>query len=1216
MANLKTKQAIDRLLSLLKGQDPVPLELIYSRCGCDYDALAGALSSLIEKEAVLIGRLKTRAGWLIGESGALPPAGVSSWHTGRNQLRNTLPKVLKDLKKHTQAEGTGPTDGYRDETLKIISALLIDGQPRTKAEIVASTGLEDIHYSVWRRLCKLPDGRFTLPDSKGAWEYLLTYIGEKPRRLSDLLRLFRSHKEITARLADGDSHDPFVRLPRGMITTPDSAAGKKELEKRQQLKLWRDTLDSLPHPFFIPEQLALNLDEFPDIADSYALKAEFEGRKYYCLRRDFPGEALVDQLGEISGRYFAPPHAASAPAFLKEHSVGEKEAANLLGLSQETVKALVYSGELDHFTLDDKTRLWRSDIEELKRDRNKLRNLAGRYEKLPISETAAMLGITTGQVKRLVEEGSLTPVTNNETGGNQDRDVLFRRCDVEKLRGVLPAAVSRWAALNGHARKPKDLAPDTESPSKKRPPRRKETKQPEQEKLILDDFQIEASDALREGLSVLVSAPTGNGKTLVAEMLAKDVMAQGLGMVYTSPLKALSNQKYRDFRDLFGEESVGLVTGDISINPGAPMLIMTTEIFRNWCLSEPEQLAKTSYVVFDEIHYLDDAERGTTWEESILFAPSHIKILGLSATVPNVDEMADWISSVRGGNVVVILEKRRSVPLAVRWLLPDGRIVSEKEARGEIVDLAEYLKRSKRYWEFDKTVELPELSCSEIIGLIQDKLPALFFVFSRGRTENLAQELGRDWDFLNVKEKSIVSKQIREAEAEHPGTFSGLGWRNLRRLLSQGIAYHHAGLLPPIKYLVEKLYSSRLLWVVFCTETFAAGVNFPAASAVFDSTRKWDGYDFRILQNREFFQIAGRAGRRGFDKVGHVFIRIDSRFPEQTGFFEEKEVEPVSGRLTISPNTVLSLLRYKTDDEIDRFLNGNFKMHQIKKKKNSLEQEIKIVSERISEIELNLCPENNTLACPLERIKARRKLKRLLWKGRNKEKDFLQKQLSSFSPKRCRDPEKCRAAAESLRQTQKYLQLLRQEFRVVSEQADAVFREFKEVRDLLEKLGYVKGREFYPRGIFALELHVQEILVTELAFSGLIEDAEPSEVAAFLAGVEFIPGKNNYVAKLELPVFHETYAIKRDLLRMGVPEKFCVWSSMPGPLAYAWYNGSSFAELLEMSSLQPGDIFSIFRREIDLLRQIERAAAGNTNLVERVRAIRSRLDRDEIALSF
>jgi ATP-dependent RNA helicase HelY len=1214
LANPKTIQVRENLLSLLREQEPLPLETVYSQCDCDYDSIAGALASMIEKEEVLIGRLKTKAGWLLGEKSA-PVTTGAAWYTSRGEMRKSIPKLLGYLKKLDQAKEPGISSGHAAEQLKTIVGLLDDGRPRTREEIIASTGLEDIKHPVWRSLSQLPDGKYTLPDSKGAWGSLLLYISERPRRHADLLRLFSGHREITARLSAGVDQAPFVRLPRGFITTSESEEGRRELARLERLQQCRDTLDTLPQPFFVPGQLGLSSDEFACVSDSYSVKAEFGGKEYFCLRREFPGEVMVEQLGDISGRYFAPPHAVSAPVFLKEHSLVENEAASVLGLESDALLSLVNAGALAYFMLDERKRFWRSDIEELKRDSERLRRIAKEHEKMMLPEAAALLGIMSGQFNRLVEEGKLTPI-KAEKISSRDKASLFRRSDLEKLRESIPVIVSGWGSEQGQDRK-QDHGFDHAGGGKKSPLRKKEIPPSEQEKLTLDDFQIEAAAALREGLSVLVSAPTGNGKTLVAEMLAKDVMSQGLGMVYTSPLKALSNQKYRDFRELFGHESVGLVTGDISINPGAPMLIMTTEIFRNWCLSEPGQLDKTSYVVFDEIHFLDDVERGTTWEESILFAPPHVKILGLSATVPNVDEMADWISSVRGGNVVVILEKRRIVPLAIRWLLPGGRIVSEKEARSEIVDLAEHCKasRSRKYWnDTDKAVELPELSCSEITGLIQDKLPALFFVFSRGRTEILAQELGRDWDFLNAQEKKIVGQQIRAAEAEQPGTFSGPVWSRLRRLLYQGIGFHHAGLLPPVKYLVEKLYSHRMLWVVFCTETFAAGVNFPAASAIFDSTRKWDGHDFRILQNREFFQIAGRAGRRGFDQVGHVFIRVDSRFPEQTGFFEEKGVEPVTGRLTISPNTVLSLLRYKTDDEIDRFLNGNFKMHQIKKRKNTLEIEIKIVSERLSE--LTICPEGQTLACPLERVKARRQLKRLRWKGKNKEKDLLQKQLSSFTPKKCRDTEKCRLTLENLKQSQNYLNLLKQEFKVVSENANAIFTEYKEVRSLLEKLGYIKGREFYARGIFALELHVQEILLTELAFSGLIEEAEPAETAAVLAGVEYIPGKNTHVVRLDLPALHETSLLRRNLLKMGVPEKFCVWSSVPSALAYAWYNGASFTELLAMSSLQPGDVFSIFRREIDLLRQIERAAAGNPSLIERVRAIKTRLDRDEIALSF
>ncbi|OPY57013.1 MAG: ski2-like helicase [Pelotomaculum sp. PtaU1.Bin035] len=512
-------------------------------------------------------------------------------------------------------------------------------------------------------------------------------------------------------------------------------------------------------------------------------------------------------------------------------------------------------------------------------------------------------------------------------------------------------------------------------------------------------------------------------------------------------------------------------------------------------------------------------------------------------------------------------------------------------------------------------MELQEVSCSEIIESIQDKLPVLFFVFSRGRTEILAQDLSHHWDFLDTEEKRTVRNYVMEAENEYPGTFSGQGWRNLRRLLYQGIAYHHAGLLPPVKYLVEDLYSKRLLWVVFCTETFAAGVNFPAASAVFDSTRKWDGHDFRILQNREFFQMAGRAGRRGFDQIGHAFIRIDNRFPEQTGFFEECNIEPVLGRLVISPNTVLSLLRYKTDAEIDRFLNENFKMYQTKKRMSEIEEQIKSYKKLMSEITAALCPESLTIRCPIERARARRQLKRSRWRGRNKEKELLQKQLAFLSPKKCHDTEKCRNETERLKKAKYHLNLLSQEYGIVTQQADSTFVEYGEVRDLLEKLGYVRGREFYPRGLFALELHVQEILVTELVFSGVIEDNDPAEVAAVLAGVEFIPGKNAQCAGPDLYALREASQIRWELLRLGAPERFCIWSDLPASLAFAWYNGSSFNELLEMSPLQPGDVFSIFRREIDLLRQIERAAGNNAILAERVRAIRGRLDREEIALS-
>jgi len=215
--------------------------------------------------------------------------------------------------------------------------------------------------------------------------------------------------------------------------------------------------------------------------------------------------------------------------------------------------------------------------------------------------------------------------------------------------------------------------------------------------ISLDPFQQKAVEALQMGHSVLVAAPTGTGKTLIAEELIKQVLREGKGAIYTSPLKALSNQKYRDFCHLFGREKVGLITGDISTNEFAPLLVMTTEIFRNWCFANPEMLTGISHVIFDEMHFLDDLERGTTWEESIIFAPPHIRILGLSATVPNVHQISAWMGEIRGCKIKVIEERKRAVPLKMNWLSPSGAVLNEEQARAEVEECQE-IRRSKRRW--------------------------------------------------------------------------------------------------------------------------------------------------------------------------------------------------------------------------------------------------------------------------------------------------------------------------------------------------------------------------------------------------------------------------------------------------------------------------------------------------------------------------------------
>ncbi|WP_104371263.1 helicase-related protein [Desulfocucumis palustris] len=507
-------------------------------------------------------------------------------------------------------------------------------------------------------------------------------------------------------------------------------------------------------------------------------------------------------------------------------------------------------------------------------------------------------------------------------------------------------------------------------------------------------------------------------------------------------------------------------------------------------------------------------------------------------------------------------------------------------------------------------------SATEVVFSIQDHLPALYFAFGRGKTELLAEEISREWDFLLPGEKEKVAEIIREAEVQNTGLF-GHRRHNLKQILIQGIGYHHAGMSPALKDLVERLYESRLIYVLFCTETFAVGVNFPAASTVFDSCRKWDGREFRGLLNREFYQMAGRAGRRGFDPIGHVFVRIDDRFPEQTGFYREDEVEPVRGRLAISPNTVLSLLYWKTDEEINRFLEQNLAAYQNNRESRRLKGELEALEGKNAELGNCFCENIYQPSCFLLRAKLKnelRSLSRRRKRGRpgSRERREEIRAILKVAPKKCQHHLCVDARKKQDLYTEKRTRLSRR-LKVLDRHSRDFEMEFNNMWDLLEALDYVDGRELLPRGLFALYLHVQEILVTELIFNGYIRDRAPQEVVAILSGVDYIPGREEYVEPGLIKLDH-VEELRKYLLKKGVPENFCVWSHLPGPLSSAWYDGAAFEELMARSSLQEGDIFSMLRRTIDLLRQIERAAGEDVELRRQMEHIRHRLDRDEVAI--
>lgn len=448
--------------------------------------------------------------------------------------------------------------------------------------------------------------------------------------------------------------------------------------------------------------------------------------------------------------------------------------------------------------------------------------------------------------------------------------------------------------------------------------------------MIYDRFQQESIDYINQGHSVIVSAPTGAGKTAIAEHVITTCLQQKVGVIYTAPIKALSNQKYRDFQGTYGD-NIGILTGDVSINPDAPVLIMTTEIFRNKILDEPGSLEKYSWIIFDEIHYLDNPERGTVWEESLIFLPEHMKILGLSATIPNIKQLAAWIESIHKRPFKIVIEDKRPVPLHFRF-----------QCQNEVVDRINELKRTK-HSRPNKIYTLMRYLDEK------DGLPCIYFVFGRRRAEELAFEM-QGFNFLNNKEKSQIT-QLYNSLCERFDLAHERTAQTLYPLIQRGIAFHHAGMLPTLKEVVERLFTSRLIKVIFTTETFALGINMPSRSVIFDELRKFYGRYVRNLKTRDFYQMAGRAGRRGIDTEGFVYCRIN---PYRISFDDVKRIiysnpEEVKSQLNTSYATILNLYE-KHKDELFKIYPLSFHYYQSRKHEQKealrlIESKLKLLKE-------------------------------------------------------------------------------------------------------------------------------------------------------------------------------------------------------------------------------------------------------------------------------
>lgn len=726
----------------------------------------------------------------------------------------------------------------------------------------------------------------------------------------------------------------------------------------------------------------------------------------------------------------------------------------------------------------------------------------------------------------------------------------------------------------------------------------------------LDDFQKEACEVIDNGESVVVCAPTGAGKTVIAQHAINNALKQGCRIFYTTPLKALSNQKFYDFCEQYGSDKVGLLTGDTSINRGAQIVIMTTEVFRNMLYGTnfgavADNLKDVRYVVLDEVHYMNDEQRGTVWEESIIYCPTNIQIIALSATVANCDELTNWINTVHSKTKLVNTDFR-PVPLRFFYfdssqpykllplLTPDGKLNNK-------------IKPEKPQWARGKD-KRKKTYVKQIIQNLADNdmLPAIYFTFSRKKCDEQMEKcsgLG-----LNTrKEQEEIKAFIDEFIAENPHLY---GNKHIEYLI-QGVASHHAGLLPAWKNLVEKLFQKGLIKVVFATETLAAGINMPARSTVISSTSKRTDSGHRMLTANEFLQMSGRAGRRGMDEVGYVTV-VGTPFqtPEEVAELVLSDSNPLESKFSPSYSMVLNLLQRFNLEESKELILKSFGYYssdyRLKPILFQLEQYDKEIEERSF-----VCP--NKLSD--DKMLEYDKLRFLYVQNRQTYKKIVKQEKSKHRPLSPEVVEFGRRNKEELHKLQQFacdtckvykkhsknLEVLKRIdskkkklLKEIEKQKDIYWNKFMAHRAVLKEYGYIQNDYPTDKGKTTSQIRSEnELYLAEIIFSGVLENLTPSQLAGVICALttEDLRIEIPYIPFSE-PVrktLNQIRNIKRKLEK--VQSKYDIEAPLYinpyfSSLIELWVEGAEWETVSEQIEIGEGDIVRAFKRVVDVLRQL------------------------------
>ena len=751
----------------------------------------------------------------------------------------------------------------------------------------------------------------------------------------------------------------------------------------------------------------------------------------------------------------------------------------------------------------------------------------------------------------------------------------------------------------------------------------------------LDDFQRESCLALAADRGVLVAAPTGAGKTIIGEFAIHLAIEKGLKVFYTTPIKALSNQKFAELSKRYGAERVGLLTGDTNNNGDAQIVVMTTEVLRNMIYANSENLISLGYVVMDEVHYLADRFRGAVWEEVILHLPKDVKIVSLSATVSNAEEFGAWLDEVRGDTAIVVSEIR-PVPLNQHVLFKDELLDlfdgdgKNQRVNPELVQLhsnklREPINKPSRGRRGYPGANRPELrridriSKPEIVEILDDAdlLPAIFFIFSRAGCDAAVKAcLSRGIRLTTTDEKREIRQIVEEKTSSIADEdLATLGYFDWLSGLERGVAAHHAGMLPAFKEVVEALFLRKLVKVVFATETLALGINMPARTVVLERLDKFNGEGRVQITPGEYTQLTGRAGRRGIDTEGHSVIQWGGQMdPANVAGLASKRTYPLVSPFRPTYNMAVNLIEAFGRSRAREVLETSFAQFQA-------DRSVVGLARGIREKQVSLDGYAKAMECHRgdfsEYATLRRRISDLerelsSGRGRNRANDLRQnkgrhaqeQEIAALKRKMKAHPcHSCQDREAHARWGERWFKMRRELDAVLGQiegRTNQVAKTFDRICDLLIELGYIGDNEaeleVLESGRTLARIYGErDLLIAECLKSGIWNELDAPGLAAMAAALVYEARRDDDQFEPKVPrgnwaeIMNETqdiwWALEDRARQNRLPGTSSLDLSLSMPI-YRWATGARLGDVLDAADLLAGDFIRWSKQIIDLLDQV------------------------------